>query len=172
MLKSLGWEAAPQVAGIFKTCKGHRDVNRCPALCCCPAPSRVSICHGVIATESQNALGWKGPLAQPPCSEQGHLQPDQVAQSPVQPGLQCVQGWGIDHLSGQLVADNNSATIVREKSLPLSLLVLLPCFRGLLRCLSQMDPACSPQRCSPTLITRPGCPAMSPPSLLRIHTRS
>jgi len=46
---------------------------------------------------------FRGPLAQPPCSEQGHLQPDQVAQSPVQPGLECSQGWGIDHLSGKPV---------------------------------------------------------------------
>jgi len=30
---------------------------------------------------------FKGHLAQPPCSEQGHLQPDHVAQSPVQPDL-------------------------------------------------------------------------------------
>jgi len=36
-----------------------------------------------------------------PCHAQGHLQPDQVALSPVQPGLECFQGWGIDHLSGQ-----------------------------------------------------------------------
>jgi len=41
--------------------------------------------------------------AQPPCSEQGHLQLDQVAQSPVQPGLGCFQGWGLHCLSGQPV---------------------------------------------------------------------
>jgi len=28
---------------------------------------------------------------QPPCNEQGRLQPDQVAQSPVQPDLECFQ---------------------------------------------------------------------------------
>jgi len=32
---------------------------------------------------------FRGRLAQPPCSEQGHLQLDQVAQSPVHPGLEC-----------------------------------------------------------------------------------
>ena len=46
---------------------------------------------------------FQGYLVHPPCSEQGHLQPDQVAQSPVQPGLECSQGWGIDHLPGQPV---------------------------------------------------------------------
>jgi len=44
---------------------------------------------------------FKGRLAQPPCSEQGHLALDQVAQSPVQPDLECFQGWGIYHLSEQ-----------------------------------------------------------------------
>jgi len=32
-----------------------------------------------------------------------HLQLHQVAQSPVQPDLECFQGWGIYHLSGQPV---------------------------------------------------------------------
>jgi len=45
----------------------------------------------------------KGHLVQRPCHEQGHLLLDQVAQSPVQPGLEHCQGWGIDHLSGQPV---------------------------------------------------------------------
>ncbi|KAK4815157.1 hypothetical protein QYF61_017598 [Mycteria americana] len=44
---------------------------------------------------------FKGHLVQPPCNEQGHLHLDQVAQSPVQPGLERFQGWGISHLSGQ-----------------------------------------------------------------------
>ena len=38
---------------------------------------------------------FKGYLVQPPCHERGHLQLDQVAQSPVQPDLECFQGWGI-----------------------------------------------------------------------------
>ena len=33
----------------------------------------------------------------------GHLQLDQVAQSPIQPDLECFQGWGIYNLSGQHV---------------------------------------------------------------------
>jgi len=46
---------------------------------------------------------FRGHLSQPPCSEQGHLQLDQAAQSPVQPGLECFQGWGLLYLSGQPV---------------------------------------------------------------------
>ena len=46
---------------------------------------------------------FRGHLAQAPCSEQGHLALDQVAQSPIQPGIECLQGWGIEHLSGQPV---------------------------------------------------------------------
>ena len=52
-------------------------------------------------------FGWEGTfrghLAQPPCNEKGHLQLDQVAQSPVQPGLECFQGWGLHYFSGQPV---------------------------------------------------------------------
>jgi len=40
-------------------------------------------------------------LTQSPYNKQGHLQLHQVAQSPVQPGLESLQGWGIDHLSGE-----------------------------------------------------------------------
>ena len=46
---------------------------------------------------------FKGHLVQALCNEQGYLQLDQVAQSPVQPDLECCQGWGIYHLSGQPV---------------------------------------------------------------------
>ena len=46
--------------------------------------------HGIMEW-----FGWEGTfeghLIQPPCHEQGHLHPDQVAQSPVQPGLECFQ---------------------------------------------------------------------------------
>jgi len=40
---------------------------------------------------------------QPQCSMQGHQPPDQAAQSHIQPGLECLQGWGIHNLSGQPV---------------------------------------------------------------------
>ncbi|KAK4818441.1 hypothetical protein QYF61_013128 [Mycteria americana] len=46
---------------------------------------------------------FKGHVVQTPCNEQGHLQLDQVAQSPIQPDLECFQGWGIYHLSGKSV---------------------------------------------------------------------
>jgi len=42
-------------------------------------------------------------LVQLPCDEQVHLQPHQVAQSPIEPDLECLQGTGIHHLSGQPV---------------------------------------------------------------------
>jgi len=38
---------------------------------------------------------------QPPCQEQGHLPPNQVAQSSIQPGLEHFQGGGIHTFSGQ-----------------------------------------------------------------------
>jgi len=36
-----------------------------------------------------------------PCHGQGHLPPHHVAQSPIQPGLEHLQGWGIHSFSGQ-----------------------------------------------------------------------
>jgi len=50
-------------------------------------------------------LEWtfKGHPVQPPCSEQGHPQLDQIAQSPLQPDHECLQGRDIHHLSGQPV---------------------------------------------------------------------
>ena len=38
-----------------------------------------------------------------PCYVQGHQPPAQAAQSHVQPGLECLQGWGIHSLLGQPV---------------------------------------------------------------------
>ena len=40
---------------------------------------------------------------QPPCYVQGCQPPDQAAQSHIQPGLECLQGWGIHSLLGQPV---------------------------------------------------------------------
>ena len=45
----------------------------------------------------------KGHLVQLSCSEEGHLQLQQAAQSPVQPDLERLQGRSIHLLSGQLV---------------------------------------------------------------------
>ena len=75
-------------------------------------PQKLACCH----TQREVLFSWhririielfemegilKGHLVQPPCNEQGHPQVDQVAQSPIQPDLGCLQGWGIHHLSGQ-----------------------------------------------------------------------
>jgi len=38
-----------------------------------------------------------------PCYVQGRQPPDQAAQSHIQPGLECLQEWGIHNLLGQLV---------------------------------------------------------------------
>jgi len=52
-------------------------------------------------------LGLEGSLTilcrqfQAPCHGQGHLALDQVAQSPIQPGLEHFQGGGIHNFSGQ-----------------------------------------------------------------------
>ena len=40
---------------------------------------------------------------QPPCYVQGRQPPDQAAQSHIQPGLECLQGWGIPNVLGQPV---------------------------------------------------------------------
>ena len=40
----------------------------------------------------------KGHLVQIPCNEQGHLLLDQVVQSPIQHGYECLQGQRIHHL--------------------------------------------------------------------------
>ena len=64
-------------------------------------------CNNLFFHRIIECFGWertfRGHLAQSPCSEQGHLQPDHVAQSPIQPGLKCSQGWAISHCSGQPV---------------------------------------------------------------------
>ena len=40
---------------------------------------------------------------QPPCYVQGRQPRDRAAQSHMQPGLECLQGWGIHNLLGQPV---------------------------------------------------------------------
>ena len=42
-------------------------------------------------------------LVPTPCYVQGHQPADQAAQSHIQPGLECLQGWGINSLLGQPV---------------------------------------------------------------------
>ena len=67
---------------------------------------------------------FKDHLVQLPCNEQGHLQLDRVAQTPVQPDLECFQGWGIYRLSGQPVPVFH--TPYCEKFSPLCLLWIYP----------------------------------------------
>jgi len=59
-----------------------------------PADHRIIECFGLEET-------FRDHLAHPPYNEQGHLQRDLVAQSPVQPDLGCFQGCGLHCLTGQ-----------------------------------------------------------------------
>ena len=72
------------------------------------------------------------------CNEQGHLQLDQVAQSPVQPDLGCLQGQGIHHLSVHSVkCSSASATLSLEKVFLISKLNLSSSLKTFLLVLSQ-----------------------------------
>ena len=55
--------------------------------------------------ESYRIIEWPGLKRtkiiiqfQPPCCVQGHQPLDQAAQSHIQPGFECLQGWGIHNL--------------------------------------------------------------------------
>ena len=67
----------------------------------CKAPSETSGLQNQILECFGLERTFRGHLAQPPCSEQGHIPLDQVAQSPIQPDLECFQAWGLHYLSGQ-----------------------------------------------------------------------
>uniref|UniRef100_A0A8B9FQH9 Eukaryotic translation initiation factor 1 n=4 Tax=Aves TaxID=8782 RepID=A0A8B9FQH9_9PSIT len=73
---------------------------------------RKNICQFLVevgwhrTTKSQSSLGLKGPQTQPvPISRhgQGHLPLEQLAPSPVQPGLEHCRGWGSHSFSGHPV---------------------------------------------------------------------
>ena len=53
-----------------------------------------------------------------PCYVQGHQPADQAAQSHIQPGLGCLQGWGIHSLLGQPVpvAENFAERLLLESA--------------------------------------------------------
>ena len=51
-----------------------------------------------------------------PCYVQGHQPPDQAAQSHIQPGLECLHGWGIHSLLGQHVPVHHHIHRVKSKS--------------------------------------------------------
>ena len=58
---------------------------------------------GVVVIASFELAGTlKCHLVQLPCSAQGHLQLHQVAQSPIQPDLDRLQGWGTATSLGNL----------------------------------------------------------------------
>jgi len=75
----------------------------------------------------------KGHVVQYPCSEQGQLQTNEISWSPVQPGLECFQGWGIYLLSGQPVSGfhhphcKKSLPYVQSKSTFFYLKTITPC---------------------------------------------
>jgi len=65
---------------------------------------------GEILLRSHKITEWPGLKRtamiiwfQPPCYVQGRQPPAQAAQSHIQPGLECLQGWGIHSLLAQPV---------------------------------------------------------------------
>ena len=65
-------------------------------------------------------------LVPTPCYVQGHQPADQAAQSHIQPGLECLQGWGIHSLLGQPV---QCVTTLWVKNFLLISNLNLPCLR-------------------------------------------
>jgi len=51
-----------------------------------------------------------------PCYVQGRQPPDQAAQSHIQPGLECLQGWGMHNQSGQGGTTLQSVTLSSQPS--------------------------------------------------------
>ena len=90
----------PFVPAVPALHKGGHDETVFAAL----RPSPTRLFHRIIELLQLGLEGtFRGHPVQPPCNVQGHLQLDQIAQSPIQPGLECFQGWGICHVSGQPV---------------------------------------------------------------------
>ena len=60
------------------------------------------------------------PVSNPPCYVHGRQPADQAAQSHIQPGLECLQGWGIHSLLGQavLVVQTLKAEGLHSSTLP------------------------------------------------------
>jgi len=51
-------------------------------------------------------------LISTPCYVQGRQPAAQAAQRPIQPGLECLQGWGIHSLLGQRTSGSDFETFV------------------------------------------------------------
>jgi len=96
-----------------------------------PAPCQ-PFSHHLILESWNHRLVWVGrdlsrPSSPTPCHGQGHLQPDQGAQSPVQPGLEWFQGWGISHLwAGQGLTTLSTNNFFLRSSLNLPSFSLKP----------------------------------------------
>jgi len=71
---------------------------------CCPSIYRQSSSHSHWITERPGLKRTTIIIySQPPCYVQDRHPLDQAAQSHIQPGLECLQGWGIHNLLGQPV---------------------------------------------------------------------
>ncbi|SGA33774.1 Uncharacterised protein [Chlamydia abortus] len=73
-------------------------------------PVALGAYDGCISWNHPRTMEWPGLKRtpkiiwfQPPCRGQGGQPLDQAAQSHIQPGLQCLRGWGVHSLSGQVV---------------------------------------------------------------------
>jgi len=77
----------------------------------------IIVFHGIIEWFGLEGT-FKGHLVQPPCNERGHLQPDKVAQSPVQLVLEHFHGGGIYTSLGNLF--QYFSTLVLKKFLCIS----------------------------------------------------
>jgi len=57
---------------------------------------------------------------QPPCYVQGHQPLDQAAQSHIQSGLECLQGWGIHDLQAGRIQSGQKTSLTRANSFSLT----------------------------------------------------
>ena len=76
---------------------------------------------------------------QPPCHVQGRQPPDQAAQSHIQPGLECLQGWGIHNLLGQNVLHICFGDQLTKRADDLSVILILTSFCNLIDCFMWMS---------------------------------
>ena len=72
-------------------------------LLCIFAAKTISLQIRRIIGSLELEVTTEGYLAQLPCNEQRHPQPDQVVQELIQPCTESIQGWGINHITRQPV---------------------------------------------------------------------
>ena len=139
-------EVAGQGEGVSR---GSGRVGSAPqGLCPCTARARTVRSHGGLKTNVcrgagacwlwmrspgtghgiKERFGWewtfRGHPVQPPCSEQGHLQPDQVAQSPGQPGLERFQASMVPFSPGWTLGGAGRCSSSISPSAPLPFLLV------------------------------------------------